>query len=120
MNKMLKKLAIGTSLLVLSATATSALAACNAAGTQCSGNVSVLFFDPTGNLNIRLDGVDIPAEATCTSSQNYGQVAAANPQLKNFYAMALTAFSLDNPLTMRMVTNSATCEVAYTFMVKAS
>ncbi len=89
-------------------------AGCNEA--QCSGLIDTLYYDANGNLNIRLVGVNIPAESNCTGTANYAQVASNHERLKEFYALALTAYALGNPFSVRMASNSPTCSVSYVFM----
>ena len=102
---------------ILALTPSSVLAGtCNNAGTSCTGFVERIYYNGAGDLFIRLEGVNIPEQTTCTGSQNYGLVTADNPRLNQFYAMVLTAFSLDNELALRMKTNSENCEIAYMFM----
>lgn len=95
----------------------SAYAACDGSAT-CTGNLDRVYFSGAGDLFLRMADVDIPAGTTCTRDANYAVVPAAHPQLKTFYAMALTGFSLDNPVSIRVISNDPNCEVSYMYMDK--
>lgn len=111
--KTFSKILAATTLAATLMTPIAANAACNNAGTSCSGKITRLYINAGGTLYLRLGGTDIPASTTCTASSNYGTLAPTNAAFKNFYAMALTAQASGATTTLRMVDNSPTCEIQY-------
>lgn len=92
-------------------------AACNAANSTCSGQLSRLIFDANGNMFLRLADTNIGNETNCSRATNYAYVPSTAPKFKEFYAMALTAYASEQNFAIRVL-DDADCTVAYTFMVK--
>jgi hypothetical protein len=65
---------------------------------QTTGTESALTCSPDSAVNLKLNGDD--------------------PHAKEVYAMLLTAFSLDKPVSIRIVSGSAPCEIAYVTLAR--
>jgi len=105
----MKKLAFG----ILAATLMSAASAapvCDDTYGTCEGEVSQITFDATGNLFIYFTGMgstssELPTR--CASTTQYSFVVPSDSaQLKNFYAMALTAQTASKTLLVTAYANA--------------
>ena len=80
---------------------------------RCYGKIERLYI--SGNeLLISTDGDE--AVLNCNAPNDvYVTIGIGDPNFKNYYAMMLTAMSLDNNIGLRIIEGSNRCTVTYTY-----
>lgn len=86
---------------------------------SCVGTIERVFLNQGGVLALRLNDLDI-RDTSCTLSSNYARLEPTNANFNRFYAMALTAYAGQTPITVRIIPSSASCEIQYLVMEASS
>lgn len=84
---------------------------CNAG--SCRGLVGRVLFDSSGQLFIAVTGANIGSLTNCNATNGLARVPSTDPNQRSLYALALTAFSLQQPVQVAIVQGSANCDVAF-------
>jgi len=81
---------------------------------RCYGKISRLYISG-GTLYISTDGDESSLNCTAPSGI-YITINTQDSNFKNYYAMMLTAMSLDNNIGLRINAGSSNCSLVYTYM----
>lgn len=102
------KLLLGT---IVSLVLTSTInAACNTG--SCTGLVTKIYMTASGTLYIGTDGTETNLDCTAPGNQ-YVSLSPTDPGANSMYALLLTAKTTGEPVSIRIVDKSPTCQIAY-------
>jgi len=92
-----------------------ASATCTSSTQSCTGQLARVLINDGGDLFLSFEGLDV-RDTGCTAASNFMLVDSENPQFRNYYAMALTAFAGGSNIFIRSQTASPSCEVRNMFL----